>query len=206
MARTPRLALKGATAVLGFSLLGTPVAHAQSAPSVEQMIQKLKPASLKGPSMGVKPKNVAAAGAPAAQPVPVVQPVVASTTIAPPPQAPVDAPSLSLVVQFRTGSAELSPEAQQGLDHLGQALASADLSSFRFRIEGHTDTVGKPELNLSLSQRRAETVTKYLSGKYGIAPTRLVAAGLGSTQPAVPTADQVAESRNRRVQIVNLGA
>ena len=52
------------------------------------------------------------------------------------------APSVNLQVEFPTNSAELTPQARETLDKLGHALTSQDLASYRFRIEGHTDTVG----------------------------------------------------------------
>ena len=48
---------------------------------------------------------------------------------------------MNLSVQFRTGSAELTPAARRTLDELGKALSDAQLAPYRFRIEGHTDTV-----------------------------------------------------------------
>src|SRR4051812_10195214 len=50
-------------------------------------------------------------------------------------------PAVSLNVLFATGSAELTPEARQTLNDLGRALTNPALTHFRFRLEGHTDTV-----------------------------------------------------------------
>ncbi len=85
-------------------------------------------------------------------------------------QAPVSGPSVNLTVNFPTGSADLTPAARASLDALGKALASSDLASFRFRIEGHTDNVGSREENLSLSQQRAEAVVSYLTTQYNCPP------------------------------------
>ena len=49
------------------------------------------------------------------------------------------------------------------LDELGRALASKDLAAYRFRIEGHTDTVGSRDYNRALSERRAEAVVDYVA-------------------------------------------
>ena len=49
------------------------------------------------------------------------------------------APSVSLTVQFDTGSADLTPQAVQALNDLGAALSNPSLATYRFRIEGHTD-------------------------------------------------------------------
>ena len=89
---------------------------------------------------------------------------------------------------------------------LGQALASPALAPYRFRIEGHTDTVGDDAMNRDLSQRRAEAVRAYLMGRYGVAPERLEAVGLGESQLLIPTPDNRPEARNRRVQVLNIGS
>ena len=104
-----------------------------------------------------------------------------------------------------TCSLTLTPQAAGALGSLGRALASAELAPYRFRIEGHTDTVGDARQNMALSQRRAEAVRDFLNKRYGLAPGRLLATGLGESQPLVPTADQTPEPTNRRVQVLNLG-
>jgi outer membrane protein OmpA-like peptidoglycan-associated protein len=115
-------------------------------------------------------------------------------------------PSVNLTVNFPAGSAELTPAARASLDALGQALASSDLANFRFRIEGHTDNVGSREVNRTLSQRRAEAVVSYLTSQYNVAPARLEAVGMGQERPLIETPPQTPEVRNRRVQVINLGA
>jgi outer membrane protein OmpA-like peptidoglycan-associated protein len=109
-------------------------------------------------------------------------------------------------VPFENGSAELTPAATASLDELGKALSSTSLSSYKFRIEGHTDTVGSKGYNQSLSERRAAAVSAYLEQKYGLSQNRLVTVGLGSDHLLVPTPDQTPEPRNRRVTVINLGA
>lgn len=106
---------------------------------------------------------------------------------------------------FASGSAELQPAARQLLERIGRALASPDLKPYRFRIEGHTDTVGTAESNKDLSQRRAAAVVGYLLVQPGIDAGRLEAAGYGAERPIVKTPPGTDEPRNRRVQIVNLG-
>ena len=118
--------------------------------------------------------------------------------------APAGTAAVSITVNFAPGSSTLSPQAEASLTALGRALTSPELQSFRFRIEGHTDTAGDADMNIVLSQRRAEAVRDFLLARFTIAQTRLVAAGLGETQPLVQTGDNVANPRNRRVQVVNL--
>lgn len=119
--------------------------------------------------------------------------------------APASMPSASLTVDFASGSDELTPSAMQELDRLGRALTSPDLAPFRFRIEGHTDTVGPASLNQSLSERRAAAVGRYLQQRFGVNPGRLDTIGLGETQLVVSTPDETPNSQNRRVQVINLG-
>jgi outer membrane protein OmpA-like peptidoglycan-associated protein len=113
---------------------------------------------------------------------------------------------VNLTVNFANGSADLTPDAIHTLDELGRALASKDLASYRFRIEGHTDTVGSRDYNRALSERRAEAVVDYVAKKFSVDASRLQAVGMGEDGPLVPTPPQTPEPRNRRVQVINLGA
>ena len=65
---------------------------------------------------------------------------------------------------------------------------------------GHSDRVGKLEDNDRLSLRRAEAMRKALI-EVGVAGTAIDVAGRGEREPLVATADDVAEARNRRVEI-----
>lgn len=128
--------------------------------------------------------------------------------VPPPPRtttAPAGVAAVSLTVNFASGSAELSPQAKASLASLGRALSSAELAPYRFRIEGHTDTVGDAGMNMSLSQRRAEAVADFLRVQFNVTPDRLVPVGMGESQLLIPTPDQFPEARNRRVQVVNMG-
>lgn len=102
-------------------------------------------------------------------------------------------------IQFRFDSAELTPAARRMLDRIGEALASDDLKGMRFVVEGHTDAVGPDEYNLALSQRRAETVQRYLTSRYGIAARTLVPLGKGEQD--LLDAESPASPVNRRVVI-----
>jgi outer membrane protein OmpA-like peptidoglycan-associated protein len=115
-------------------------------------------------------------------------------------------PSVSLNVLFATDSAELTPEAIQTLDDLGHALSDPALAAYRFRIEGHTDTVGGHDYNKALSDRRALTVANYLAGRFHVELPRLEPIGMGEDGLLVPTPDQTPEARNRRVLVVNIGS
>ncbi len=162
-------------------------------PSMRELIEQLQPGT----------RGIRVPGQPPSAPSPAVTatPAAQRTTTAPPGTA-----AASIMLRFATGSAALTPEAERSLGELGRALASSDLAPYRFRIEGHTDTVGSPELNQALSDRRAAAVRDYLTSRHGVNAARLESIGLGESQPLVATPDETAEPRNRRVQIINLGS
>jgi OOP family OmpA-OmpF porin len=197
-------------------------AFAQGNPSADQIINSLKPSGnlslggtrgirLAAPSSdGTAPAQASATPVATGQPqhVTAAKPMVASAKPMAHAAAPAEAagPSVNLTVNFPNGSAELTPEAMATLDALGRALSSSELASYRFRIEGHTDTVGSRDYNRNLSERRAEAVVSYIVSKYGVPASRLQAVGMGEEGLLVSTPEQTPEPRNRRVQVINLGA
>lgn len=183
-------------------------ALAQSNPSAQQIINSLKPTGnlAAGGTRGIRLAPAPAAPA-AVRPVATSQTRMASAKpMAAPSGTAAESPSVNLTVDFASGSAELTPQARATLDQLGQALSSNDLASYRFRVEGHTDTVGSQDYNRTLSERRADAVVSYIESKYGVAPSRLQAIGMGEQGLLVPTPPQTPEPRNRRVEVINLGA
>ncbi len=70
----------------------------------------------------------------------------------------------------------------------------------KFSIEGHTDNVGKPAKNLTLSQDRAAAVVTYLTSN-GIATDRLTSAGFGQTMPIADNKTKAGKASNRRVEV-----
>jgi OmpA-OmpF porin, OOP family len=111
-------------------------------------------------------------------------------------------PSASLLITFETNSSELTAQARRNLDVVARALASDQLSEYRFSIEGHADPRGSSELNQRLSAARAESVRQYLIARHGIAEGRLAAIGKGDQEPFNPQNPIAPE--NRRVTIVNM--
>jgi OmpA-OmpF porin, OOP family len=178
--------------LLGAALLGPTGAQAQSTPNADSIVKSLTPTdNIDNSTRGIRIGNGAAEPSP---------------TAAGPGHAAIKTAAVSLNIQFATGSDELTPQAIRALDQLGQALGSPKLTSYHFRIEGHTDTVGTVELNKSLSERRADTVVKYLTTKYQIDPARLQAVGMGEDGLLIATPAQTPEARNRRVLVVNIGS
>ena len=196
----------------------TMAGHAQSNPSADSIINSLRPgAGMTGGTRGIRPVAPSSEPAPAAPAYapPPSQPRTAAVPHAAVPKAaspvasaptPGGAPSVNLTVQFATNSAELTPAAVRTLSELGRALSSDALRSYHFRIEGHTDTVGSPDVNKSLSGRRAEAVVSFLVSKFNIDPSRLEAVGMGEDGLLIQTQANTPEPRNRRVQVINLGA
>jgi outer membrane protein OmpA-like peptidoglycan-associated protein len=111
-------------------------------------------------------------------------------------------PAVDLEVRFEFDSADLTPMAQAILDNLATALTT-DLAPYRFVLEGHTDAVGGDGYNLTLSERRAEAVQRYLLELYRIEPERMTAIGKGERELLLP--DQPTAAPNRRVRVVNRG-
>lgn len=196
-----------AVAAAAAALLGLAGTGLAQNPSADQIIQSLKPTgNILGGTRGIRPaKPVTPQAASPVEPSAAAAPVAPRAAVSQPATMS-DNPSVSLTVQFATGSATLTPQAMRTLDELGRALSSATLANYHFRIEGHTDTVGAQALNQALSERRAQAVVAYLEGKFNVSPERLQAVGMGEAGLAVPTGPDVAEPRNRRVQVVNVGA
>lgn len=104
-------------------------------------------------------------------------------------------------LRFNTGSAAIRPEQAQNLAALGAAIRSAIQANPAevFLVEGHTDAIGSAEMNLALSDRRAETVALALSQYFQVPPENLVVQGYGEADLKVPT--YTAEEANRRVAV-----
>jgi outer membrane protein OmpA-like peptidoglycan-associated protein len=84
------------------------------------------------------------------------------------------------------------------LDDIAKVLAKYP-GVKKIQVEGHTDSDGKDDANLKLSQDRVDAVVKYLVGK-GVAAERLVAKGFGETKPVGDNATKEGKEANRRVE------
>lgn len=102
-------------------------------------------------------------------------------------------------ITFTTSSARLTGESTATLDRVAASLnESPDLS---VRIEGHTDNIGLPASNLTLSQQRADAVKTYLVTK-GISADRLTATGFGQERPVAENTTSTGRAQNRRIEFV----
>jgi len=117
---------------------------------------------------------------------------------------PTAPPTVRLPIFFEFNSTTLRPEAHALLDKVGAALASDELATFRFSVEGHTDSVGSDGFNAQLSRDRAAVVKAYLMAQ-GVPEERLATSGHGETTPVASNETDDGRQRNRRVELINLG-
>jgi len=104
----------------------------------------------------------------------------------------------SYVLYFEAGGNVLTPESQAALVNIRKEITERPASEVM--VIGHTDRVGSVELNDQLSKTRAEGLRDLLI-ESGVAADKLEAVGRGERDPLVPTADEVDEPKNRRVEI-----
>jgi outer membrane protein OmpA-like peptidoglycan-associated protein len=115
-----------------------------------------------------------------------------------------DAPRLALNILFDFDKDTLTADDVKVLNTLGKAMTSPQLEGHTFKLEGHTDAKGSYEYNIGLSQRRANRVQAFLMDNYGLGSWQLMTEAYGKTRP-LPNLDPE-NGRNRRVEIVNVGA
>lgn len=99
---------------------------------------------------------------------------------------------------FDLASENLTPESSQTLDTLLAEVAARQAAEIL--IVGHSDTLGTPEANLVLSQRRADRMRELVVER-GAPPAIVTAVGVGERDLVIATGDDVEEGRNRRVEI-----
>ena len=106
------------------------------------------------------------------------------------------------MVFFDTGKASIQKRSLSLIDNVAQVLlAHPELPVIQ--VEGHTDNVGQPAANKTLSQERADAVKAALV-KAGVGEARLRAIGLGDERPAAPNDTPVGREANRRVEFTVL--
>jgi len=113
-----------------------------------------------------------------------------------------DKPKIDLEINFDYNSADISAKSLPSVQALGRALASSDLKGSTFVVAGHTDAAGGEGYNQDLSERRADSIKRYLVEKYGINGSDLVTVGYGKSKLKDPS--QPMAEANRRVQVVNM--
>lgn len=102
-------------------------------------------------------------------------------------------------IYFNVNKADVKPAMQRQLTQIAQALAA--VPDQKLLIEGHTDSDGSNEYNLSLSEARAHSVHQILLAG-GIAAERMAIKGYGESKPIADNATPAGKAQNRRVEIV----
>ncbi|MBI3681331.1 MAG: OmpA family protein [Acidobacteria bacterium] len=105
----------------------------------------------------------------------------------------------TLHVLFGVSRSELDAEAKAGLDSIAKEALSR--KKFVFEVQGFTDSQGPAELNLALSQRRAQAVARYLVTTHKIPLRAIYVLGSGSQSPAANNATRDGRRQNRRVEV-----
>jgi outer membrane protein OmpA-like peptidoglycan-associated protein len=105
-------------------------------------------------------------------------------------------------VYFATGRSDVLPGVRDRVAEIGKALAN--VPDKHILIEGHTDSTGRAELNLRLSELRAESIKAVLVAG-GVAPDRIEIHGYGATKPVAANTTPSGRAQNRRVEIIVQG-
>ncbi len=100
-------------------------------------------------------------------------------------------------IQFETGKAVIVKKSYGILDEI--ATVFKENPDYIIEVQGHTDNVGKADVNLTLSEKRAQAVREYLV-KAGVDGTRMTAHGYGSTVPIADNSTKAGRAKNRRVE------
>jgi outer membrane protein OmpA-like peptidoglycan-associated protein len=111
-------------------------------------------------------------------------------------------PSIDIEINFDYNSAKILPVAEPLVTALGRALTSPELKGGTFVLAGHTDAKGSYSANQALSEKRADSVKRYLVDRFRIPSSSLVTLGYGKTK--LKNESDPFASENRRVQIVNM--
>jgi OmpA-OmpF porin, OOP family len=112
-------------------------------------------------------------------------------------------PQISLDVLFDPDSSIIRPGSYRTLGRVADALTEPALLPYKFLIVGNTESGGRRDHNVAISQRRAEAVRDVLVTMFKLSPKRLQALGLGEEQ--LRDAARPAAPANRRIQIMSLG-
>jgi len=106
---------------------------------------------------------------------------------------------IALYINFDTGKSTIKPDSRNIIDQIVTMMK--DNPDLKIGVEGHTDNVGNPKSNQTLSEDRAKAVVAAIV-KEGIDPTRLSAAGFGQDKPIADNKTEEGRAKNRRVELV----
>ena len=109
-------------------------------------------------------------------------------------------PTTVTAVNFRTGSAVLSPDSKTKLDDI--ATKAMNAKGYVLEVSGYADATGSIQRNRALSQRRADAVIQYLVENHNIPLRRIITPyGFGETHPVADNTTRDGRAENRRVEI-----
>jgi outer membrane protein OmpA-like peptidoglycan-associated protein len=106
-------------------------------------------------------------------------------------------PALNLDIQFDVDTPIVRPDSYQAVGRIADAMVQSSLLPYTFLIVGHIEANGKRELNVTLSQRRADAIRDILVNTFKISTKRLQSIGLGEeqlldqTRPTAPVNQQI---------------
>ena len=100
-------------------------------------------------------------------------------------------------IEFETGKSTIKKKSFPLLDQIANIFI--ENANYVIEVQGHTDNVGKPDLNLRLSQQRADAVMAYLAKK-GVEASRMTAVGYGQEVPIADNKTKAGRQQNRRVE------
>ncbi len=122
-----------------------------------------------------------------------------------PPIAPqlLKLPQLIADIRFDADSPIIRPESYQQVGQLADALSHPMLLHYKFLIVGHTESVGRRDHNLTLSQRRADAIRDVLANTFKVSAKRLQSVGLGEEQ--LLDATRWTAAVNQRLQVMTVG-
>ena len=135
----------------------------------------------------------------------------AVTVVVPPPPAPAPIPPKAaaaaerfcskpaiLNIQFDTDKSDIKPKYEAELKTVGEFLQY--FPKAKGEISGHTDSVASNAYNQKLSERRAQSVGKYIIKHFGIDPSRITTKGYGETKPIASNKTKEGKAKNRRIE------
>jgi OOP family OmpA-OmpF porin len=108
---------------------------------------------------------------------------------------------IALYINFETGKSDIKSESQKTIEQIVEMLKSNP--ALKISVEGHTDNVGTPASNQTLSENRAKAVMNAIITA-GIDKTRLSSKGWGQTKPIAENETEDSKAKNRRVEIVKI--
>jgi len=103
-------------------------------------------------------------------------------------------------IYFDTGKSDIRPESEKALVEIAKLLKNDP--GLKLNVVGHTDSVGAMDVNMKLSQARAEAVVRVLVSKQGIEAARLKGYGVGPLAPVASNDTEEGRAKNRRVELV----